>query len=159
MEIIHVKFDELTTTASECNNSGPDVNCSNFQDSSKEMNYIPSQQELDNLLGPLYEEYYTPRTLEVLDNSATNSLDNEDTPSSSSIIVKDNDALQIVTSSEEKIAQESSTLVLDTHSDEQIQENVAELDGNSIMPSFESPEFEEAESSSNYQDPVTIHIF
>ncbi|GKG00176.1 retrovirus-related pol polyprotein from transposon TNT 1-94, partial [Tanacetum coccineum] len=55
METIHVKFDELTAMASECNNSGPDVNCLSFQDSSEEMNDIPSQQDLDNLFGPLYE--------------------------------------------------------------------------------------------------------
>nr|GEU32844.1 copia protein [Tanacetum cinerariifolium] len=32
METIHVKFDEPTAMASECNNSEPDFNCSNFQD-------------------------------------------------------------------------------------------------------------------------------
>ncbi|GJV61844.1 retrovirus-related pol polyprotein from transposon TNT 1-94 [Tanacetum coccineum] len=159
METIHVKFDELTAMASECNNSGPDVNCLNFQDSSEEMNDIPSQQDLDNLFGPLYEEDYAPRTSKVSDNSATNTLDNEDTPSSSSIIVEDNDASQIATSSEGPIAQESSTLVLDTHSDEKIQEDVAELDENTIMHSFRNPEFEKAKSSSNYQDPSNMHEF
>ncbi|GJW09696.1 hypothetical protein Tco_1575523 [Tanacetum coccineum] len=114
------------------------------------MNEIPSQQDLDNLFGPLYEEYYAARTSKVSDNSTTNTLDNEDTPSSSSITVEDNDAPQIVYSSEESIPQESSTLVLDTHSDEQIQEDVVELDENTIMHSFETPEFEEAESSSNF---------
>ncbi|GJW77358.1 retrovirus-related pol polyprotein from transposon TNT 1-94 [Tanacetum coccineum] len=143
METIYVKFDELTTMASECNNLGSSVNCSNFHDSSKEMNKIPLQQDLDNLFGPLHEEYYAPRTSEVSDNSAANTLDNEDTPLSSSIIVEDNDASQIVTSSEESIAQESSTSVLDTHFDEQIQKDVAELDGNTIMHSFETLEFEE----------------
>nr|GEX78199.1 hypothetical protein [Tanacetum cinerariifolium] len=73
-------------------------------DSSVEMNDKPSQRDLDNLFGPLYEEYYVPRTLEVLYNSATNTLDNKDTSSSSSIIVEDNDALQIVSLSEESIA-------------------------------------------------------
>ncbi|GKB08351.1 retrovirus-related pol polyprotein from transposon TNT 1-94 [Tanacetum coccineum] len=159
METIYVKFDELTTMASEFNNSGPNVNCSDFHDSSKEMNKIPSQQDLDNLFGPLHEEYYVPRTSEVSDNSAANTLDNEDTLLSYSIIVEDNDASQIVTSSEESIAQESSTLVLDTYFDEQIQEDVSKLDGNTIMHSFETPEFEEAESSSNYQDPSNMHEF
>ncbi|GJS26451.1 retrovirus-related pol polyprotein from transposon TNT 1-94 [Tanacetum coccineum] len=83
METIHVKFDELTTMASECNNSGPGLNCSNFQDSSEELNEIPSPQDLDNLFGPL-------------------------------------DALQLVTSSEEPTTQESSTLVLEIHSNEQL---------------------------------------
>ncbi|GJS08804.1 retrovirus-related pol polyprotein from transposon TNT 1-94 [Tanacetum coccineum] len=76
--------------------------------SSQEMKELLSQQYLDNLFGPLYEEYYAPRTLEVSDNSDANTFDTEDTPSSSSIIVEDSDAPQVVTSSEEPIAQESS---------------------------------------------------
>ncbi|GJR73597.1 retrovirus-related pol polyprotein from transposon TNT 1-94 [Tanacetum coccineum] len=62
-------------------------------------------------------------------------------------------------SREEPITQESSTLVLETHSDEQIQEDVAELNGNTIMHSFDIPEFGEAESSLNYQDPSNMHEF
>ncbi|GJV53966.1 retrovirus-related pol polyprotein from transposon TNT 1-94 [Tanacetum coccineum] len=159
METIHVKFDELASMASECNNSGPGLNCLNFQDSSKELIAIPLQQDWDNLFGPLYEEYYAPSTFEVLNNSAANTLDDEDTTSPSLIIVEDSDAPHIVPSSEEPITQESSTPVLETHSDEQIQKDVAELDGNTIMHSFEIPEFEEAESSSNYQDPSNMHKF
>ncbi|GKE71896.1 retrovirus-related pol polyprotein from transposon TNT 1-94, partial [Tanacetum coccineum] len=127
METIHVKFDELTAMASECNNSGPDLNCSNFQDSSEELNEIPSQQDLDNLFGPLYKEYYAPSTSKVSNNSAANTLDDDDTPSPSSIIVEDKD--------------------------------VVELNGNTVMYFFEIPEFEEAESSSNYQDPSNMHEF
>ncbi|GKD93322.1 hypothetical protein Tco_1373159, partial [Tanacetum coccineum] len=63
---------------------------------------ISSQQDFDNLFGPLYEEYYAPSTSKVSNNSAVNTLDVEDTPLPSSIIVEDN---------------------------EQIQEDVAELDG------------------------------
>ncbi|GKE19039.1 retrovirus-related pol polyprotein from transposon TNT 1-94 [Tanacetum coccineum] len=129
METIHVKFDELTPMDFECNNSGPGINCSNFQDSSEELNEIPSHQDLDNLFGPLYEEYFAPSTFKVFDNSAANTLDVEDTLSSSSITVEDSDASQIVTSSEEPTTQESSTPVLEIHSDEQLQEDVAELDG------------------------------
>ncbi|GJY10696.1 ribonuclease H-like domain-containing protein [Tanacetum coccineum] len=93
--------------------------------SSQEMKEILSQQYLDNLFGPLYEEYYAPRTLEVLDNSVVNTFDTEDTPSSSLIIVEDKD--------------------------------VAELDGNTIMHSFKSPDVEAAESSSNIQDPSNLY--
>ncbi|GKD12014.1 integrase, catalytic region, zinc finger, CCHC-type containing protein [Tanacetum coccineum] len=71
----------------------------------------------------------------------------------------DSDAPQIVTSLDEPITQQSSILVLETHSDEQIQEDVAELDRNTIMHSFEILEFEEAESSLNYQDPSNMHEF
>ncbi|GJS61584.1 gag-pol polyprotein [Tanacetum coccineum] len=98
-----------------------------FESSREEINEIPSQQDLDNLFGPLYEEYYALSTSEVLNNSAANTLDDEDTPSPSSIIVEDKD--------------------------------VAKLDGNTIMHSFEILEFEEAESSSNYQDPSNMHEF
>ncbi|GKA11314.1 hypothetical protein Tco_0690747, partial [Tanacetum coccineum] len=117
------------------------------------MNELPSQQDLDNLFGLLYKEYYEQSTSEVSNNFAANTLDVENTPLPSSIIVKDSDAPQIITSLEEPNTQESSTLVLEPHSDEQIQEDVAELDGNTIMHSFKNLEFKEAESSSNYQDP------
>ncbi|GJU01072.1 gag-pol polyprotein [Tanacetum coccineum] len=93
------------------------------------------------------------------DNSAENTLDNEDTPSSSSIIVEEDKAHQIVSSSKEPIANELNTPVLNENADEQIQEHVADLDGNTIMHSFEILEFREAESSSNYQDPSNIHEF
>ncbi|GJW62851.1 retrovirus-related pol polyprotein from transposon TNT 1-94 [Tanacetum coccineum] len=36
IETIHVKFDELTAMASECNNLEPKFKCTNFQDSSKD---------------------------------------------------------------------------------------------------------------------------
>ncbi|GJV32096.1 retrovirus-related pol polyprotein from transposon TNT 1-94 [Tanacetum coccineum] len=71
------------------------LKCSNFQDSSNEMNEIPLHQDLDNLFGPLYKEYYAPSTFEVSNNSTANTLDVENTPSPSSIIVEDNDAPQI----------------------------------------------------------------
>nr|GEW43263.1 retrovirus-related Pol polyprotein from transposon TNT 1-94 [Tanacetum cinerariifolium] len=127
METIHVKFDELTSMASECNNSGPSLNCSNFQDSSDDMNEIPSQQDLDNLF---------------------------DTLSPSSIIIEDSDAPEIVTSSEEPITQESSIPVLETHSDEELQEDVAKLNGNTIMHSFENLEHQIEQVISEPSKPV-----
>nr|GEX15441.1 hypothetical protein [Tanacetum cinerariifolium] len=116
---------------------------------SEELNETPSKEDLDNWFGPLYEEYYVTRTPEVLDNSVSNTLDNEDTPLSSSIIVEDYDAPQIVSSSEESIINEPTTLVFDNDSNEQVQEDVVELDENTFMNPFVTPEFEEAESSSN----------
>ncbi|GJY54950.1 retrovirus-related pol polyprotein from transposon TNT 1-94 [Tanacetum coccineum] len=127
MDTIHVKFDELTEMASECYNIGPGLNYSSFQNSLEELNEIPSKEDLDNLVGPLYEEYYETRTSKVSDNSAANTLDNEDIPSSSSIIIEDHDAPQLVSSSEEPIANESTTLVLDNHSNEQDPSNMHEF--------------------------------
>ncbi|GKD83893.1 hypothetical protein Tco_1350732, partial [Tanacetum coccineum] len=122
--------------ASECNNSGPDLNCSNFQDSSEDLNDIPSKEDLDNLFGPLYEEYYKMRTPEVSNDSATNTINNEDTPSSSSIMVEDNEAPQSLSSSEEPIANEPTTPVSNDNDDESIQEDVADLGGNTFIHPF-----------------------
>ncbi|GJX99170.1 retrovirus-related pol polyprotein from transposon TNT 1-94 [Tanacetum coccineum] len=80
--------------ASECNKSGPGLNCSNFQDSSEDMTETQSKVDLDNLLGPLYKEYYKTRTPEVSGNFVVNTLINEDTPSSSSIIIEEHEAPQ-----------------------------------------------------------------
>ncbi|GJS67884.1 putative ribonuclease H-like domain-containing protein [Tanacetum coccineum] len=91
METIHVKFDELTPMAFECNKSKPRINYTNFQDSSKDSQSVPSKTNSDNLFGPLYEEYYAASTPEVTDNSATNTIDNEHT-SSSLIVVEEDEA-------------------------------------------------------------------
>ncbi|GKD22907.1 retrovirus-related pol polyprotein from transposon TNT 1-94, partial [Tanacetum coccineum] len=49
MEKIHVKFDELTAMASECNNLEPEMNCTNFNDLSEDSQSVPSTSDLDNL--------------------------------------------------------------------------------------------------------------
>ncbi|GJZ49207.1 retrovirus-related pol polyprotein from transposon TNT 1-94 [Tanacetum coccineum] len=117
----------------ECNNLGPSFNCSNFQDSSEDLQLVPSKTDLDNLFGPLYKEYYATSTLEVSDNSAANTLDNEDTYSSSSIIVEEYEAPQIISSSAEPVATEPNTPVSNENVDEFVQEDVAELDGNELI--------------------------
>nr|GEV48161.1 hypothetical protein [Tanacetum cinerariifolium] len=53
METIHVKFDELTAMASECDNLEPGINYVNFNDSSKDSQSIPSTSDLDNLFSPM----------------------------------------------------------------------------------------------------------
>ncbi|GKE84024.1 retrovirus-related pol polyprotein from transposon TNT 1-94, partial [Tanacetum coccineum] len=78
----------------------------------------PSKLDLDNLFGPLYEEYYVTSSLEVLDNSPVNTLDNEHTSSSSSIIVEEDETPQIVSSSAEQVATEPNSLVLNENADE-----------------------------------------
>nr|GEY17868.1 Gag-Pol polyprotein [Tanacetum cinerariifolium] len=64
METIHVKFDEITVMASECNNLEPRMNRMNFQDSSKDSQSVPLKSDLDNLFGPMYEEYYVKENQE-----------------------------------------------------------------------------------------------
>ncbi|GKB82086.1 hypothetical protein Tco_0948981, partial [Tanacetum coccineum] len=159
IETINVKFDELTTMASECNNSEPKINCTNFQDSSEDSQSVPSKTDLDNLFGPLYKEYYETSSPEVSDNSAANTLDNENTSSSSSIVVEEDEAPQIVSSSVEQVSNEPNSAVLNENVDEFVQEDVADFDGNVFYNVPLTPVFEEAESSSTYQDPSNMHEF
>ncbi|GJU35063.1 retrovirus-related pol polyprotein from transposon TNT 1-94 [Tanacetum coccineum] len=130
METIHVKFDELTAMASECNNLEPGTNRSNFQDSSEDSQSVPSKSDLDNLFGPLYEEYYAT-----------------------------NDAPQIVSSSEEQVVTEPKSPVLNANANEFVQEEVADFDGNVFYNPPQTHVFEVAETSSTYQDPSNMHEF
>ncbi|GJU32946.1 hypothetical protein Tco_1176535 [Tanacetum coccineum] len=75
-------------------------------------------------------------------------LNNEDVPSSSSIIVEDNEAPQIVSLSKEPIADEPTTLVSNDIIDKSIQEDTAELDEKTFINPFCSAMLEETESSS-----------
>ncbi|GKD15632.1 hypothetical protein Tco_1200039, partial [Tanacetum coccineum] len=98
METIHVKFDELTAMASECNNLEPKINCTNFTNSSEDSQSTPSKSDLDNLFGPLFKEYYSTSSHEVSNDSAANTTDNNHTSSSSSIIVDQDDAPPVLSS-------------------------------------------------------------
>nr|GEW57972.1 Gag-Pol polyprotein [Tanacetum cinerariifolium] len=81
-------------------------------DSSEDSQSVPSKTDLDNLFGPLYEEYYETSSPEVLDNSAANTLDNDNTSLSSSIVVEEDEAPQIVSSSAEQVATKPNSSVL-----------------------------------------------
>nr|GEY68081.1 hypothetical protein [Tanacetum cinerariifolium] len=113
METIHVKFDEITAMASECDNLEPEMNCVNFNDSSKDSQFVPSTSDLDNLFGPMYEEYY-------------------------------DDAPLIVVSLEEQVVAEPNSPVLNEVTDEFVQEDVADFDGNMFHNAPQTPEFDEA---------------
>ncbi|GKD38900.1 putative ribonuclease H-like domain-containing protein, partial [Tanacetum coccineum] len=73
---------------------------------------------------------YTTSLQEVSDNSAANTLDNDHTYSSSSIVVDQNDAPQIVSSLEEQVVTEPNSPILNEFADEFVQEDVADFDGN-----------------------------
>ncbi|GKA64554.1 retrovirus-related pol polyprotein from transposon TNT 1-94 [Tanacetum coccineum] len=70
METIHVKFDELTTMASERDSLEPVSQQFIHDDSSAESMNTPSKEDLDNLFKPMYEEYFEKRSFEVSINSA-----------------------------------------------------------------------------------------
>ncbi|GJV95373.1 copia protein [Tanacetum coccineum] len=93
------------------------------------------------------------------DISAANTLDNEHTFSSSSIVFEEDEAPQIVSSSAEQVATEPNSSVLNENADEFGQEDVADFDGNVFYNAPPTPMFEEAKLSSTYQDPSNMHEF
>ncbi|GKD64023.1 hypothetical protein Tco_1306131 [Tanacetum coccineum] len=140
METIYVKFDELTAMASEHSCLEPEYNRFNVVDSSIESNQAPSKEDLDDLFGPLYEKYFEKRPPEVSTNSvAPTTLNNEDTPSSSTIIIDDNEDPSLVSSFEEQTSPISNEVA-----DESIQLDSADLNGNTFINPFCPPVTEEA---------------
>ncbi|GJS63350.1 hypothetical protein Tco_0677914 [Tanacetum coccineum] len=106
------------------------------------------------LFGPLYHEYYEGKNQEVSnDFDAPDISNNEDTPSSSTIIVDENEALQIVSTLEEP-----KFPIINDISDELVQEDNTDLDGNTIINPFCSPILDEAESFSTNQDLSNIRL-
>ncbi|GJV35653.1 reverse transcriptase domain-containing protein [Tanacetum coccineum] len=117
--------------------------------------HTPSKANLDYLFDPLYDEYYAGRNEEVSTNSATTTLlNNPNTPSTSSIIVENNKAPQIVSTSEE-----TTSPITREIPDEFIQEDFANLDGNTFINPFGTHATDEAKSSSTNTDPSNMHEF
>ncbi|GKE07932.1 retrovirus-related pol polyprotein from transposon TNT 1-94 [Tanacetum coccineum] len=115
----------------------------------------PSKANLDDLFDPLFDEYYAGRNEEVSINSAaTTLLNNPDTPSTSSIIVDNNKAPQIVSTSEE-----TTSPITHEIPDEFIQEDFANLDRNTFINPFGTHATNEAKSSSTNMDPSIMHEF
>ncbi|GJS31795.1 integrase, catalytic region, zinc finger, CCHC-type containing protein [Tanacetum coccineum] len=159
VETIHAKFDELMVMASECNNLEPEMNYMNFNDSSEDSQSVPSTSDLDNLFGPMYDEYYVSSSQEMFDNFAENTLDNDHTSSSSSIVVEQDDAPQIVSYSEDHVVTKPNSPVWNKVADEFVQEDVADFDGHMFHNAPQTLEFDVAETSSTYKDPSNMHQF
>ncbi|GKC41490.1 hypothetical protein Tco_1059212, partial [Tanacetum coccineum] len=94
--------------------------------------------------------YYATSSPEVSDNSAANTLDNENPSSSSSIIIEEDEAPQIVSSSAEQVAKEPNSPVLNENASEFVHEDVADFDVNVFYNAPPTPVFEEAVSSLTY---------
>ncbi|GJR15174.1 retrovirus-related pol polyprotein from transposon TNT 1-94 [Tanacetum coccineum] len=87
----------------------------------------PSKEDLDNLFGPMYEEYFEKKFYDIHINSVAQPTQiHEDSPSTSSIIVFEHKAPPIVATSDEQISPISLT-----EADEFNQEDSADFDGNS----------------------------
>ncbi|GJR57402.1 retrovirus-related pol polyprotein from transposon TNT 1-94 [Tanacetum coccineum] len=100
-----------------------------------------------------------PKVDIMSDNSAAHTLDNDHTSSSSLIVVEQDDAPPIVFSSEEHVNTEPNSPVLNEVTDEFVQEDVVDFDGNMFHNAPPTLEFDVVESSSTYQDPSNMHQF
>ncbi|GJX76274.1 retrovirus-related pol polyprotein from transposon TNT 1-94 [Tanacetum coccineum] len=155
METINVKFDELTAMASEHDCLEPELQRFINHNSSAETMNTPSKEDLDNLFGPMYEEYFEKKFSDTPINSAAQPTQiHEDSPSTSSIIVDEHEAPPIVTTSDEQ----TSPISL-TEADEFNQEDSANFDGNSQFVPYNPPSREEIESSTTALEPSNVHNF
>ncbi|GJS43456.1 integrase, catalytic region, zinc finger, CCHC-type containing protein [Tanacetum coccineum] len=154
METIHVKFDELTTMASEHDSLEPASQRFINNDSSVESMNTSSKEDLDNLFVPMYEEYFEKKSSDMSINSAAQQVHNhQDLPSTYLIIIEEHEAPPIVTTFEEQ----TSPISLN-EADEINQENSAGFDGNTLLTSYDALDFSEAESSTAL-DPSNMHEF
>ncbi|GJX27047.1 hypothetical protein Tco_0233343 [Tanacetum coccineum] len=99
---IHVKFDELTAMASKHDCLEPMLKRFNNNTSSVDTMNTPSKEDLENLFGPMFEEYFETRSFDTPINSAAQPTQvHEDSSSTSSIIVEEHEAPPIETTSDE----------------------------------------------------------
>ncbi|GKB06072.1 retrovirus-related pol polyprotein from transposon TNT 1-94 [Tanacetum coccineum] len=114
-----------------------------------------SKENLDNLFGPMYEEYFEKRSFEVSINFVEQQDHNhEDSPSTSSIIIEDHEVPPIVTTFDEQTSPISMN-----EANELNQEDYADFDGNTVFVPYDAPNFKEVESSTTAPNPSNMHEF
>ncbi|GJV16316.1 retrovirus-related pol polyprotein from transposon TNT 1-94 [Tanacetum coccineum] len=115
----------------------------------------PSKEDLDNLFGPMFEEYYEQKSSDTPIYSAAQPTQvHEDSPSTSSIIVDTHEAPPVVTTTDEQ----TSPISL-PEADELNQEDTAEFDGNAQFVPYNPPSHEEIESSTTALVPSNVQNF
>ncbi|GKF54489.1 retrovirus-related pol polyprotein from transposon TNT 1-94, partial [Tanacetum coccineum] len=115
----------------------------------------PSKEDLDNLFGLMFEEYFEMKSSDTPINFAAQPTQiHEDSSSTSSIIVDEHEAPPIVTASDEQ----TSPISL-SEADEFNQEDYADFDGNSQFVSYNPPSHEEIESSTMDLEPSNVQNF
>ncbi|GJR06884.1 hypothetical protein Tco_0529868 [Tanacetum coccineum] len=115
----------------------------------------PSKEDLDNLFGPMFEEYYEQKSSDTPIYSAAQPTQvHEDSPSTSSIIVDTHEAPPVVTTSDEQ----TSPISL-TEADEFDQEDTADFDGNAQFVPYNPLSHEEIESSTTALEPSNVQNF
>ncbi|GJX02404.1 retrovirus-related pol polyprotein from transposon TNT 1-94 [Tanacetum coccineum] len=150
-----IGFDELTSVASEHDCLEPELQRFNNHNSSDDLINTPSKEDLDNLFGPMFEDYFEQKSFDTTINSATQPThDQEDSPSTSSIIADTHEAPLVVTTSDEQ----TSPISLQ-ESDEFNQEDSADFDGNTQFVPYDSLNHEEIESSTTNLEPSNMQNF
>nr|GEU97319.1 retrovirus-related Pol polyprotein from transposon TNT 1-94 [Tanacetum cinerariifolium] len=115
----------------------------------------PSKEDLDNLFGPMIEEYFGKKSSDTPINSAAQLTQlHEDLPSTSSINIKEHEAPPIETTSDET----TSPISL-TKADELHQEDSGNFDGDSQFVSYNPISYEAIKSSSTALEPSNVQNF
>ncbi|GJW16035.1 retrovirus-related pol polyprotein from transposon TNT 1-94 [Tanacetum coccineum] len=141
--------------ASEHDCLEPDLQRFNNPNSSDDLMNTPSKEDLDNLFGPMFEDYFEQKSSDTTINSAAQPThDQEDLPSTSSIIVDTHEAPPVVTTSDEQ----TSPISLQ-ESDEVNQEDSADFDGNTQFVPYDSLNHEEIKSSTTNLEPSNVQNF
>nr|GEV56668.1 integrase, catalytic region, zinc finger, CCHC-type, peptidase aspartic, catalytic [Tanacetum cinerariifolium] len=151
----HVKFDELMVMASEHDSLEPELQRFNYINSSAEPVNTPSKEDLDNLFGLMFEEYFRKKYSDTPINFAAQPTQlHEDSPSTSSINVEEHEAPPIEITSDEQ----TSPISL-IKADELHQEDSADFDGNSQFVSYNPISYEASKFSSTALEPSNVQNF
>ncbi|GKA91179.1 retrovirus-related pol polyprotein from transposon TNT 1-94 [Tanacetum coccineum] len=115
----------------------------------------PSKEDLDNLFGLMFKEYFEKTSSDTTINSAAQPTQvYEDSSSTSSIFVDAHEAPPVVTTSEEQ----TSPISL-TEADEFNQEDSTDFDGNAQFVPYNPPSRKEIESSTTALEPSNVQNF
>nr|GEY47718.1 retrovirus-related Pol polyprotein from transposon TNT 1-94 [Tanacetum cinerariifolium] len=111
METVHVKFDELTAMASEHDCLEPKLQQFNNHNSSTEPMNNPSKEDLDNLFGLMFKEFFGNKSFDTPINSAAQPTQfHEDSPSTYSINIEEHEFVPYNPPSYEAIESSSTAL-------------------------------------------------
>nr|GFA22563.1 hypothetical protein [Tanacetum cinerariifolium] len=133
----------------------PELQRFNNHNSSVERMNTPSKEDLDNLFGSMFEEYFGKKSSKTPINSAAQPTQlYEDSPSASSISVEEHEAPPIETTSDEQ----TSPISL-PEADELHQEDFANFDGNSQFVSYNPTSYEAIKSSSTALELSNVQNF
>ncbi|GJX96057.1 retrovirus-related pol polyprotein from transposon TNT 1-94 [Tanacetum coccineum] len=155
MELFMSKFKELIACASEHDCLEHVFQRFNNNTSSADKMNTPSKEDLENLFGPMFEEYFEKRSFDTPINYASQPTQfHKDSPSTSSIIVDEHEAPPIETTSDEQ----TSPISL-TDADEFNQEDYVDFSNNLDFVPYNTSSHEEIESSTATLEPLNVQNF